>query len=277
MSLTLGSGPFGRTPRGRLNGTLETPGGFILWDPVPYRLRARLAGRDVVDTRGAALLHETNHLPVYYVPEADLAHDLLEPTETRTFCPIKGDCTYRSIRVGERVATDAVWAYREPIPSAPFLAGYAALVWDALDEWLVEEERVLGHPRDPYHRIDVYPASAHVRVLLDGELLADSRRARVLHETSLPPRHYLPLEDVRTDLLEPSATRTRCAYKGEASYWHARVGDRIEDDLVWSYPDPAREAQPVRGLVCFFDERVDVELDGVRQERPVTPWSRATG
>lgn len=274
MSLTLGSGPFGRTPAGRLNGTLETPGGFILWDPVPYRLRARFAGQTVVDTRAAALLHETNHLPVYYVPEADLAHELLEPTGTQTFCPIKGDCTYRSIRVGDRVATDAVWAYREPIVSAPFLAGHAALVWDALDEWLVEEDQVLGHPRDPYHRLDVFRASAHVRVLLDGELLAESRRARVLHETSLPARHYLPAEDVRQELLEPSGTHTRCAYKGEASYWHVRVGDRVEDDLVWSYPDPTPEAEPVRGLLCFFDERVDVELDGVVQERPVTPWSR---
>ncbi|MEZ5102294.1 MAG: DUF427 domain-containing protein, partial [Thermoleophilia bacterium] len=258
MSLTVASGPFGRTPAGRLNGTLETPGGFILWDPVPHRVRARFAGRTVVDTRGAVLLHETNHLPVYYVPEADLDHDLLVPTETRTFCPIKGDCSYRSIRVGDRVATDAVWAYRAPIPSAPFLAGYAALVWDALDEWLVEDEQVHGHPRDPYHRIDVYPTSTHVRVLLDGEVLADSRRARVLYETSLPPRYYLPIEDVRVDLLEPSPTRTRCAYKGEASYWHARVGGRLVDDLVWSYPEPDLDAQPVRGLLCFLAERVDV-------------------
>ena len=105
----------------------------------------------------------------------------------------------------------------------------------------------------------------------------DSRRARVLYETSLPARYYLPAEDVRTDLLEPSETRTRCAYKGEASYWHARVGDRVEDDLVWSYAEPELEAQPVRGRLCFFAERVDVELDGVAQARPVTPWSRPTG
>ena len=113
-----------------------------------------------------------------------------------------------------------------------------------------------------------------MRVLRDGEVLADSRRAKVLFETVLPPRYYLPAEDVRTELLEPSGTKSRCAYKGSASYWHVRVGDRLVDDLVWSYPDPQHDGEPVRDLFCFFNERVDLELDGEIQQRPRTQYSR---
>jgi uncharacterized protein (DUF427 family) len=109
-----------------------------------------------------------------------------------------------------------------------------------------------------------------VRVLLDGEVLADSQRAKVLFETGLPPRYYLPVEDVRMELLQPSVKKTVCAYKGSASYWS--VGD--EHDLVWTYADPLHDGEPVRDLLCFFQERVDLELDGVVGERPQTQWSR---
>ena len=275
MSLTAASGPFGKRPAGRLNFTPDpSTGAILLWDPVPYRLRAFLAGEPVLDTTDARLLHETGHLPVYYVPEADLRHDLLEPSSTRTRCPHKGEASYRTIRVGDRVAGDAVWAYDAPLEAAGFLAGHAALYWDRVDEWLVEDEQVHGHPRDPYHRIDVYRTTRRVRVSLDGEELADSVRALALFETALPPRWYLPPEDVRTELLEPSSSRSRCAYKGSASYWHVRTGGGLHDDLAWSYPDPDDDARDVRDLICFFDERVDVEVAGVAQERPVTQWSR---
>ena len=111
-----------------------------------------------------------------------------------------------------------------------------------------------------------------MRVLRDGALLAETRRAKILFETALPPRYYLPVEDVRAELL-PSAKKTRCAYKGSASYWSVRAGERVYDDLVWTYTDPQLDAVPVRDLVCFFNERVDLELDGELQERPESPWS----
>jgi uncharacterized protein (DUF427 family) len=275
MSLTVASGPFGKRPTGRFNFTPDPPTSAVLfWDPVPYRLRAFLAGEAVFDTTDAKLLHETGHLPVYYVPEGDLRHELLEPSERRTRCPHKGEATYRSIRVGDRVAEDAVWAYEDPLEAAPFLVGHAAFYWDRLDGWFVEDAEVFGHPRDPYSRIDVYPTSRRVRVSLDGELLAESERALALYETGLPPRFYLPPEDVRVGLLEASDTRTRCAYKGLASYWHVRIGDTIHEDLAWAYPDPDRDGEPVRGLIAFFNERVDLEVDGAAQERPGTQWSR---
>ncbi len=275
MSLTAARGPFGKDPAGRFNFAPDPPTGSVLfWEPVPYRLRAFLAGEPVFDTTAARLLHETGLLPVYYVPEDDLRHDLLEPSGRTTRCPHKGEASYRSVRVGDRVAADAVWAYRQPLEPASFLAGHAAFYWDRLDEWFAEDEQVYGHPRDPYHRIDVYRTTRRVRVTLDGTELADSVRARMLCETGLPPRFYLPPEDVAGELLEPSPTRTRCAYKGSASYWHARIGDALYEDLAWSYPDPDDDGRDVRDLICFFDERVDVELGGVAQERPRTQWSR---
>ena len=155
--------------------------------------------------------------------------------------------------------------------------GLVAFRWNALDEWFAEAEQLFGHPRDPYSRIDVCRTTRRVRVLLDGEVLADSRRARVLYEAALPPRWYLPAEDVRTELLIPSGSSSRCAYKGAASYWHVRVGDRVVEDLVWSYPDPAHDAEPVRDMLCFFGEKVDIELDGVVGDRPATQWSPVGG
>lgn len=275
MSLTAARGPFGKDPAGRFNFTPDPPTGSVLfWDPVPYRLRAFFAGEPVFDTTSAKLLHETGHLPVYYVPEHDLRHDLLERTARTTRCPHKGEATYRSIRVGGRVAENAVWAYEDPLDGASFVAGHAALYWDRVDEWFVEDEEVFGHPRDPYHRIDVYRTTRHVRVLVDGEVVADSVRALALFETALPPRFYLPADDVRTDLFEPSATRTRCAYKGSAQHWHVRVGDALHEDVAWTYAEPDDDAREVRDLIAFYNERVDLELDGVPHERPVTQWSR---
>lgn len=275
MGLTSGSGPFGARPAGRFNFTPDPPTGSVLFfDPVPHRLRGFVASEPVLDTVRARLLYETGHLPVYYVPEEDLRADLLEPSDTETRCPHKGTASYRSIRVGDRFEQDAVWTYCDPLAPAAFLAGYAAFYWKKLDEWLVEDEQVFGHPRDPYHRIDTYRTSRPVRVTVDSEVLAESGRAVALFESGLPPRFYLSAEDVRTELLEPSETTTRCAYKGVASYWHVRVAGALHEDLAWAYEEPDTDARAVRGLICFFNERVDLEVDGRAQERPSTQWSR---
>ncbi|HST17772.1 MAG TPA: DUF427 domain-containing protein [Gaiellaceae bacterium] len=270
MSLTAGSGPFGERPQGRFNFDPQPPGAAIFWEPVPYRVRALVAGETVADSRGAHLLHETGHLPVYYFPPDDLRSDLLVPSETTTRCPYKGDASYYSCRVGDTLVEDLVWEYREPIDSASFIAGRRALYWRKVDAWLVEDEPALAHPRDPYHRIDVYSTSRRVRVLLDGECLADSRRAKGLFETGHPARWYIPPGDVRLDLLDPSPTQTLCAYKGAASHFHA-LGHQ---DVAWTYPEPLHDGERVRGLVAFYGERVDLELGGELQERPTTQWSR---
>jgi uncharacterized protein (DUF427 family) len=154
-------------------------------------------------------------------------------------------------------------------PADPALAGYLILDFDGFDAWYEEEERNVAHPRDPFHRIDILPSTRHVTVSLGDVVLAESDRPALLFETHLPVRSYLPLEDVRTDLLRPSPTTTWCAYKGQASYWsHPNA-----PDVAWTYHQPLREAAAVTGLVAFFDERVDVVVDGRPVPRPVTPWS----
>jgi uncharacterized protein (DUF427 family) len=266
MSLTASTGPLGPKAAGRLNTELDPPtGSVILWDPVPQRIRGLVGGEAVVDSEHAMLLHEGGHLPVYYFPRDDVRMDLLEPTAHSTHCPHKGEASYWSVGVVE----NAAWSYEQPLEPVAFIRDYVSFYWKKVDEWYAEDEQLFGHPRDPYHRIDVYPTSRHVRVLVDGEVVADSQRAQILFETSLPPRYYLPRADVRMQLLRPSDKQTTCAYKGHASYWS--VGN--EDDVVWTYEAPAHDAEPVRDLLCFFQERVDLELDGVVGERPQTQWS----
>jgi uncharacterized protein (DUF427 family) len=274
MSLTVGHGPFGNDPAGRFNVRISPPGPLLFWDPLPYRVRALLSGETVLDSRRVMMLHETGFLPVWHFPEQDLRADLVEPSAKATSSPSRGDVRYRSVRVGDRSVPDAVWWYPDPPAEASFLAGHVALDWNSFDEWFVEDEQAFGHPRDPYSRIDVFKTTRRVRVLVDGETVADCRRAKMLCETALPPRYYLPAEDVRTDLLVPSSKRTRCAYKGSASYWHLDLPGRRHDDLVWSYPSPQHDAEPVRDLLAFFNERVDLEIDGEVGERPRTQWSR---
>jgi uncharacterized protein (DUF427 family) len=275
MSLTVGKGPFADEPAGRFNLEIEPPTGSVLFfDPVPQRIRALFAGETVVDSKRAKLLHETGHLPVYYFPLEDVRTDLLERTDTHTHCPHKGEASYWSLTVGARSAPDAVWGYEEPIEPASFLRGHAAVYWHVPDEWFAEDEQLFGHPRDPYSRIDVYRTSRRVRVTVGSEVVAESVRTRALFETGLPTRYYFPPEDVRLDLLDPSPKRTRCAYKGSASYWHVRAGGELHDDLAWTYPDPQHDAEPVRDLIAFFNERVDLDVDGEAQDRPRTQWSR---
>jgi uncharacterized protein (DUF427 family) len=274
MSLTAGAGPFSKQPQGVFNFRREGPRSVIFWDPEPRRIRGLKGGETVVDSRRAHLLHETGLLPRYYFPLEDVRQDLLEPTDHHTHCPYKGDASYWTLRVGDQVHENAAWVYPEPLPDAPDLRGHLCFYWEAMDGWLQEDAPALGHARDPYHRIDVLPSSAHVRVLVDGEVVAESRRAHALFEASLPTRWYLPREDVRAGLLHPSDAHTTCAYKGVASYASLAVGGRLEEDVVWWYPEPLADAERIRDQLCFFNERVDVEVDGVLQQRPQTQWSR---
>jgi uncharacterized protein (DUF427 family) len=143
-----------------------------------------------------------------------------------------------------------------------------------MSQWLEEDEPVYVHPRDPYTRIDILASSRHVRIELDQLVLAESGKPTILFETGLPPRLYLPPADVRLDLLRPTERRTGCPYKGTASYWTVEINGKPYADLVWSYPTPLPESQKIAGLLCFYDERVDLYLDGQRQERPRTPFSQ---
>jgi uncharacterized protein (DUF427 family) len=199
--------------------------------------------------------------------------DLLEESDHTTHCPFKGEASYRSVRVGDEVAENAVWDYREPIGSCPPIAGYLAFYWPRMDHWYEEDEEVFVHPRDPYHRIDVLPSSRHVKVTVNGEVVAETQQPKVLFETGLPPRYYMSSEDIRQEILVGSKKTTQCPYKGVASYYSVEAGGERVEDLVWYYPEPIPEAHRIRGLLCFFNEKVDLEVDGEEQVRPHTQWS----
>ena len=195
-----------------------------------------------------------------------------EPSERRTESANKGPTRWWDLTLGERTVEAAAWEYPVAPAGAPPLAGLIAFRWDTLDAWFEEDEPAIVHARDPYHRVDVLDTSRRVRISLAGELLAETDRGKVIFETSLPPRWYIPREDVRAELI-PTETRTGCAYKGFASYFSLDVGDQLEEDLAWTYVEPRRELAPIAGMLCFFNERVDVELDDEVQTRPLTPWS----
>jgi uncharacterized protein (DUF427 family) len=211
----------------------QSTGAFTYVEDSPRWIRARVGGQTVADSRRTKLLHRPGRLPVHLFPPEDVRTDLLP----------EGAVTKHD--------------------------GLLEIDFGAADEWLEEEEELLGHARDPYHRIDTRRTSRAVRVSIDGRPVAETTRAVVLFESSLPPRWYIPREDVLADL-EPSDHRTTCAYKGHATHFSVAG----EDAVAWSYEDPLNDAVPVKDMVCFYNERVDIDVDGEREERPQTQWSR---
>jgi len=265
MSLTHGSGPFGGRPAGRFNREID-PEGLLYLEESPKWIRVRFAGETVADSRRPRLLHEHDRLPVFYFPPEDVRMDLMHPSGRAETDPTKGERRFYTLRVDGRTAEDAASTFS----GEPLVEGLVTFDWGAMDEWLEEDEPLFGHARDPYSRIDVRETSRHVTVSIGGQTVADSRRTRVLFEAGLPPRWYFPIEDVRMDLLGATDRQTTCAYKGFASYWS--VGD--EEDIAWTYRDPLFDALPVKHMVAFFNERVDLEVDGEVHDPPRTQWSQ---
>jgi len=220
------------------------------------RVRAYAGGRLVADSARPVLVWEIPYYPTYLLPSADVLATL-EPTDD----PVVFDVVVDGMRVPGAASR------------LPGLEDLVKLRFDAMDEWLEEDEPIYVHPRDPYKRVDVLASSRHVVVSVDGVVVAASRQPRILFETSLPPRYYLPLTDVRMDLLRPSPTRTHCPYKGTASYWSVDTGQAVHEDIVWMYRAPLPESQKVAGLVCFYNEKVDLTVDGSAQPRPDSPFS----
>lgn len=234
------------------------------------RVRALVAGRVVADTVRPVLVWEVAYYPAYYLPRADVRAELVD-TGRRKRSASRGEAEIHDVRVEGHTVPGAALVYTES--AVEDLRGLVRLDWAAMDEWLEEDEPVYVHPRDPYKRVDILASSRHVRVEVDGVTVADSSQPRILFETSLPPRYYLPMSDVRMDLLRPTDTSTRCPYKGTASYWAVDTGFGVRADLAWTYRAPLPESQKIAGLVAFYDEKVDVYVDGVRQERPRTAFS----
>jgi uncharacterized protein (DUF427 family) len=235
----------------------------ISFQPSPKRLRVMANGKTIADSLCAGLLLETGHSPVYYFPREDVRMGLLERTEHHTHCPHKGEASYWNLKVGDRMVENAVWSYEQPLEQMAAIKESLAFYWDKVDHWFEEDEEIFGHPRDPYHRVDVRPSSREVIVLFNGETVARTRRALFLFETGLPPRYYVPPSDVRMEFLIPSRTTSICPYKGSASYWSLRVGDRAAEDAVWAYLEPLPECPRIKGHFCFYPEKVDrLDVEG---------------
>jgi uncharacterized protein (DUF427 family) len=258
--------------------------GQLRVEPVPTRLRGTVGGRQVLQTDHAVLVWEPHRVvPLYAVPVVDLdaAIEVLDPQppppDLSALAPVMGpehvELHTAPGRVADLVVGDERRAGAAYLLDDADLQGLVLLAWSALDTWSAEDEPLTGHPRDPFKRIDVLTSSRRVRVSLAGTVLAESDRALLLVETPIPGRWYLPAEDVRMDLLVPSDTVTTCAYKGDAAYFSTADGSEAGRDIAWTYREPLDDALRVRDHVCFFMERTDLEVDGVRVPRPVTPWS----
>jgi uncharacterized protein (DUF427 family) len=209
------------------------------------------------------LVWEHPYYPAYFIPWGDIRARLVESGPGPDHVALGPSMTYDVWVEGAKASAAA---RIHPGAAGP-VSDAVRFEWGAFDEWLEEDEPVYTHPRDPYTRVDILASSRHVRVSLGSTVLAESRQPHILFETGLVPRYYLPLPDVRTDLLRPSPTRTHCPYKGRASYWSLELDGVVHEDIVWIYRTPLPESQKVAGLACFYNERVDLDVDGERQGR----------
>ncbi len=244
-------------------------------EPIAKRVRAFVGGVAIADSCRVMMMFETARLGVYYFPLEDVRADLLVATSILVKSPAKGDATYYSITVDGRTVENAAWRYLDPPAGCPEIANLVAFHWKLMEAWFEEDDEVFVHARDPYHRIDVLDSSREVRVVVGGQVVAVTRRARFLFETGLPVRYYIPKEDVRTDLLQPSPTKTACAYKGPTSqYWQATAADGKVGDIAWCYEAPNPEVARIAGTLAFFNERVDaIYIDGKETQKTQTVWS----
>src|SRR3954452_11726770 len=271
----------------RLRDLLMGELGALRYEPTQKRIRAELAGRTVIDTTRAMLVWEPKRIvPTYAVPAEDVEGGI----SAAPYGPASGEPAIAAPQLlgrpvydpsipfavhttdGEPMTIRAAKGEREAaafLTADPGLAGYLIVDFKAFDAWYEEDERNVAHPRDPFHRTDILHSSRRVRVERDGEVLAESSSPQLLFEPPLPVRYYLPADDVRMERLQPSATTSHCAYKGAASYWSLDG-----EDVAWTYRQPLREAAEVTDRVAFFNESLDFIVNGVAQERPVTPWSR---
>ncbi len=233
------------------------------------RVRVMLGGEVVADTTRPMLVWEIPYFPTYYFPMSDVRTELLVESGETKRSPSRGEATLYAVKANG--AEGAAYAYLEPKVSE--LADHVAFDWGSMDHWFEEDEEVYVHPRDPYTRIDILPSSRRVRVEVDGVTVADTTNASFLFETNLPGRFYMPKTDVRMDLLNPTDTATHCPYKGTARYWSVSVNGETHEDIVWGYDTPLAESQKIAGLVSFYNEKVDIYIDEVLQERPKTKFS----
>lgn len=253
----------------------------LRYEPTALRLRADVNGETIVDTVDALIVWEPRRMvPVYAVPPEAVAGGVRdsasqpEPPDLDSLPRALGPTNFELHTCPGRVVDAGPLPAVGFVPDDPDLGGRVLLDFDAFDGWRAEDDELVGHAHDPFKTIEVWNSDRHVEVSLGGVVLGSSRRPRMLLETSLPTRWYLPRADVAMDVLTASDHRSTCAYKGHASYFSVADGSEAGADIGWTYENPLHAAEPVRDMVCFWAERTDLVLDGVPQKRPITPWSR---
>lgn len=222
MSLTMGRGPFSTNPAGYFQPAL--PSDIVYVEPFLRRVRAHIGERTVIDSERVLLVHRVGQSPRYAFPERDVPAGVTSTPE-------------------------------------PAAAGHVSVKWDAVTSWYEEDEQVFGHARNPYHRIDCVRSRRQLRVQVRGVVLVDTREVMSLFETASAPRLYVDRAHVRMDHLVASPTVSYCPYKGQASYWSARLDGELVQDIAWSYEDPTPESRRIAGLLSFYPERAKVEQD----------------
>ncbi len=243
-------------------------------EPVPRRIRAVLGETTVLDTTRALYVWEWASYPQYYIPVADVSTGLLVAEGFTQHSP-RGEVELHALEASGIHRPHAAKLLRAS--SIDGLSGTVRFEWSALDAWFEEDERVFVHPRSPYARVDAVRSTRPVRVEVEGVVLAESRSPVMVFETGLPTRYYLNRTELDYTHLIPSDTVTECPYKGTTSaYWSVRIGDRVQPDLAWCYDFPTRQLLPIAGLVAFYNEKVDLYLDGQLLSRPQTHFSRST-
>jgi uncharacterized protein (DUF427 family) len=246
-----------------------TDRGRVRIEPGTKRVRVMLGGEIIADTTSPLLVWEVPYYPTYYFPPGDVRTDLLVPTGEFKSSPSRGEATQYVVKAGN--AEGAAYALHDS--QIPECADHYVFVWKTMDHWFEEDEEVFVHARDPYTRIDILPSSRRVRVEIDGETVADSTNASFLFETGLPARYYFPKTDVRMDLLTTTDRVTACPYKGTARYWSVTLDNETHENVMWGYDSPFPESQKIAGLVAFYNEKTDIYVDEVLQERPKTKFS----
>ncbi|MCZ6551737.1 MAG: DUF427 domain-containing protein [candidate division NC10 bacterium] len=241
--------------------------------PSPRWVRVYFNRQLIAESRRMMLLRETNHLPLYYFPKQDVRMDLLQPSDHTAHSDWKGDGVFWHVQVGDRIANNAAFTFRNPPGNGPKLEDYVAFAWDKMDAWFEEDEEVFVYARDPHKRVDVIHSSRHIKVVVGGITVGETTRPTLLFETGLPTRYYMPKHGARMDLLERSDAVTRCPYKGDANLYSIKIGDELHEGLAWIYRYPTVECAKIQGLVGFLNEKVDMYEDGTLLPRPKTIWS----
>lgn len=254
MSLTFGSGPFAPNGGGGTFDVGSLPEPLRYWEPWPRRMRAIVSGETVLDSRRGVYFYETGAFPVHYFPLEDVRQDLLVAVGTDRW----------GLRVGDRLVEDGITASPRDAGGAELLPGYVTLDYPAMDRWFEEDDPIYAHPRDPYHRVDVRASSRHVVVRSNREVVAETDRPKLLFETAVPVRYYLPFADVNLALLAISETLSECPYKGDGQHWHLTVGEQTVEDAAWSLPHPLPEGMAAAEHICFYPNKVEIKVDGER-------------